>query len=422
MVKMDQKVLFNKRQLCDVLMERESDALGRARCVTLEQLNGSDIDNLVNYYSEDAQLVPIEIQENNMTCSSRDVTEMVEQSDHGTRHQYPHYLIVLRVSIPYKGSSLLWRCLPDQYRMEPVYGWIVSNGDHSVSGTLNFEVFIEPQEGSDNKGVLEKRVQERVGLIKTFLETINQKVTTFNFSLVEQVSKVIMEQSKRLRYHNEIVESLSIPLSRNPGAPSLLPVPMKKAESPAKKAKLGNTKETQYHIPHDEFLHILNIVRHEGRTHEQTSKTKSKLNEEEIRNLFLAHLNSHYLGLATAEAFRKNGKTDIRIEFESRSAFIAECKIWHGESKLHEALSQLTSYTTWRDCKCALIIYNKTVKGFTKLISDMPLLLDQYVNTIGKTSIEEPGEWKMIINTSDDLHRRIEVRVFLFNLYNIGQG
>ena len=38
-----------------------------------------------------------------------------------------------------------------------------------------------------------------------------------------------------------------------------------------------------------------------------------------------------------ADRFRKKGKTDIRIEFENRAAFVAECKLWKGEKKILEA-------------------------------------------------------------------------------------
>lgn len=36
---------------------------------------------------------------------------------------------------------------------------------------------------------------------------------------------------------------------------------------------------------------------------------------------------------AQGETFNKSGKTDILISEESRSAFIAECKIWRGQKK-----------------------------------------------------------------------------------------
>jgi hypothetical protein len=72
---------------------------------------------------------------------------------------------------------------------------------------------------------------------------------------------------------------------------------------------------------------ILTIIRHDGRTFEATPKTYAVHDEEELRDIIRAHLNGHYKGDATGETFRRAGKTDLRIEAESRTAFVAECKV-----------------------------------------------------------------------------------------------
>ena len=46
-------------------------------------------------------------------------------------------------------------------------------------------------------------------------------------------------------------------------------------------------------------------------------------------------------------------KNEIIIEYDNRSAFVAECKIWSGKQILKEALAQLQSYITWRDTRTA---------------------------------------------------------------------
>ncbi len=77
-------------------------------------------------------------------------------------------------------------------------------------------------------------------------------------------------------------------------------------------------------------------------------------------------LNGTYLGGAVGEAFRNNGKTDICIEEKNRAAFVAECKMWTGQKAIADALKQLDSYLTWRDCKTALIYFvRKKIFGNT---------------------------------------------------------
>lgn len=77
--------------------------------------------------------------------------------------------------------------------------------------------------------------------------------------------------------------------------------------------------------------------------------------DEELRNIILSNLNTHYQGTVSEERFNKVGKRDIYIPFENKAAYIAECKIWHGNKKFLEAIDQLCSYITWRDTKTSLV-------------------------------------------------------------------
>jgi hypothetical protein len=92
---------------------------------------------------------------------------------------------------------------------------------------------------------------------------------------------------------------------------------------------------------------------------ERSPHVFSEINEETIRTHFLISLNSHYEGGASGETFNGEGKTDILIRIENRNVFVAECKFWKGEKSFDDAISQLLGYLTWRDSKCALLIFNR---------------------------------------------------------------
>jgi hypothetical protein len=70
-------------------------------------------------------------------------------------------------------------------------------------------------------------------------------------------------------------------------------------------------------------------------------------------------LNSQFEGAATGETFNLSGKTDILIRVAGKNVFIAECKFWQGPAAFGDAIDQLLSYLTWRDCKCALLVFNR---------------------------------------------------------------
>ena len=155
-----------------------------------------------------------------------------------------------------------------------------------------------------------------------------------------------------------------------------------------------------------------------GRNIEKLSSLKSKFDEEGYRDYFLPHLNSISTShIATGETFNKIGKTDILIQNnEGENVFIGECKIWHGESELLKAIDQLlVRYVTWRDEYVALIIFNKNIKDFSKLIETAKEAMlkhpnfDSYVKDSSKTSIS------YIFKNADDASRKIKLELMLFD-------
>jgi len=174
----------------------------------------------------------------------------------------------------------------------------------------------------------------------------------------------------------------------------------------------------EWTIDDKEYENILTIIRHEGRTFEATPKTYAVHDEEELRVIILAHLNGHYRGDASGETFRRSGKTDLRIEAESRIAFVAECKIWKGSQTIHESVDQLLGYLTWRDCKAAVVIFNKHVAGFSDILAKTHPMFEshpRYMKTV--VADRDAGEWRIIIRSKEDDARLIHMHVFLFNLY-----
>jgi hypothetical protein len=170
------------------------------------------------------------------------------------------------------------------------------------------------------------------------------------------------------------------------------------------------------------FERILATIRHMGRTFETTPNTYSYLKEEELRNVLLAHLNGFFRGGAKGECFRNSGKTDILIEDASRSAFVAECKIWHGRSELLKACDQLLRYLTWRDSTVSLIFFNKSVGRFSELLVDMPKILASHPSFRNQLEASEAGEWRSEFSLPNDSNQIVTVHTFLFNLYVVGES
>jgi hypothetical protein len=157
--------------------------------------------------------------------------------------------------------------------------------------------------------------------------------------------------------------------------------------------------EKDQYIAEKDYEDILSLIRHQCRTFEGAPAAFHKLAEPELRDVIKASLNAVYSAV-TGEAFRSHGKTDVLIEAGDRSAFVAECKCWHGESELHAAIDQLMGYLTWRDAKTSLVIFNKHAKDFKALREKIASFVEKH--SAHKSTLQnhtENGEWRFVLAT-----------------------
>lgn len=174
-------------------------------------------------------------------------------------------------------------------------------------------------------------------------------------------------------------------------------------------------KEDIYSISDANYADILATIKHMGSTYERTPKSYAAMKEEDLRNTLLAALNGTYLGGAVGEAFRNNGKTDICIEEKNRAAFVAECKMWTGQKAIADALKQLDSYLTWRDCKTALIYFVRK-KDFLAILQTAEEAL-RAIPEMRQVQVLDKNEFKCCMVSTQNPGQQIQVRVMLFNMY-----
>ena len=156
------------------------------------------------------------------------------------------------------------------------------------------------------------------------------------------------------------VANLGIPI-RQKNMPPEFTAPVKRRSLPVQRPSVQVEKYKPEPVLDDkEYEHILNVLRSMSLVIERSPHSFATLDEEAIRTHFLLQFNGHYEGGATGETFNASGKTDILIRIEDRNVFIAECKFWRGQKAFSEAVDQLLGYLSWRDSKCALLIFNKT--------------------------------------------------------------
>jgi hypothetical protein len=331
------------------------------------------------------------------------------------RRKGPIYVsgISVSVQVPFSGDARLWRVRSNPSQAVFPRGTIREPGKNGI-GYLEITVeqpTDEPQER------IKQRIDKTLQSARFFIDAQRKQIEQHNQQVPDFLRQAIANRRGRLREHDRIAEMLKIPLKQREGAPTIEPLPMqRKLVRPLPPSPASGYKP-EPGISSEDYEHILSVIRHEGRTFEATPTTYFVHDEEELRDILLAHLNGHYQGDATGETFRRSGKTDIRIETEERAAFVAECKVWRGQKELSEAVDQLLGYLTWRDCKAALVIFNKHMAGFSDLLGKVPEALKAHKQVRRDLRSSAEGEWRFEFASLEEEVRRVAVHIFLFNLF-----
>lgn len=313
----------------------------------------------------------------------------------------------ITLRIPFTGEPDLFTVRPSTYTLNPPRGRVQRTGDQCGHVLLSMTRPLD-------EGVewFNRWIQDQVASIKEYAAASRKDVARFNADLKRQMEEAVARRRAELQQQGQLLANLVVPLRRTSDAPAPIPMPkrlLKPLPSP-------RAVEQEYTISSDDFLYILNVVRQQTRSFEQTPSAYRKLNEEELRDVILASLNTHFEGDAAGERFRRKGRTDICVEFSNRAAFVGECKVWSGAKVASEALDQLIGYLTWRDCHAALLLFNKTVKGFKALQDDMPALLKAHPRFLRHVDAGHTGEWRAQLRARGDDARLITVHVFLVDL------
>lgn len=379
------------------------------------RMNGATDDELVEHSVSKYQIEPVTIHDDRAEADHQE-TKVDVSHDRFSRFIPDDSGPVMvkgdqiTIRVPFTGEPDLFKFTPSTRNYNPPRGRVHKSGE--LSGTVTLTLALPSDTGDANR--FNQWIKEQVDGLKQYATWIHNDVTRFNNELSQHARNAVTARRQQLEKQGALLGKLSIPIRPRPDAPAPTPIPMpKKVVKPLPPARKV---EQEYGITETDYEYILKIIRQESRSFESTPGTFAKLDEEELRDVVLAHLNGHFEGGAAGERFRKKGKTDICIEHENRAAFVAECKLWKGPKAFGEAIDQLLGYLTWRDTRTALIVWNKTVKDFAKLQGDIPSHLKTHAKFVREIDTGQAGEWRTVMHSDTDEGRDIVVHVFLVDL------
>lgn len=410
-------LLFQRGELRDLFNNELLNVQKRVYGIPEDQFIGTSDDDLAANVYSNHEFEPLSLYPDRMTHSREKIQIELPRSNVGTL-DYPYGTksipgVRITVLIPFSGEPGLWNFKPSEQSLVAEFNAKLATSASGVYEAIQmvFEIPAAPKFGPEFERELEQSVQR----FERQLEFSRTEVLKFNGQLKANIERMIQKRRNELRDYAELVESIEIPLHRNPHAPGVERVPLVLRQ--IKPLPAAKPREPEYTISDSDYDYILKVIRHEGRSYETLRKTFKLFGEEDLRNVLLAHLNGHYEGLAKGEAFRGAGKTDILIEFANRAAFVGECKVWGGQKEVPAALEQLLSYTTPRDSKNALVFFNKSNSKFKRIQDSLPEVLKAHANCEYEDSRVPEGEWRFVFRSLNDPDRLMTVHVFLFDVF-----
>lgn len=324
--------------------------------------------------------------------------------------------VKITFKIPYDGDPNLFEIQPSSFIFLnfSTQNFVIPYDENCGSFTLDFEYTNQELEdkGEAMNEFVQKQFEHAFRNYKTMIGYVNKEVASYNNSLIGLSLRFLEDRKKKADSFSVISDELQIPLICSKNAPNIKPIQLKRIiRQPSTKPTVTQITSEPY-ISDSDYDNINNIISMCGTTMEKTARTYFANTEEELRDHLLAALNTHY-DAVTGETFRKIGKADIHIEFQNKAAFIGECKIWHGERLFRSAIQQVLNYSTWRDLKVSVIVFNKENRSFQHILSKIKIWVD--ANVISYTQ-PKANIWKCRYHRQD-MNVDIQLSILAFDLY-----
>ena len=315
----------------------------------------------------------------------------------------------LDIAIPFEGDPKLWRIRPSTFSLSGYPE--IEVRDDSIVFSVSF-----PDDAADTTS-LKSDIDRNIQSLASAVQSLRNDVENHNRSAPETMRSSIQRKQRLAQSTTGAVAALGIPMRRR-DAPLTYVAPVQRRPSPVKRPDVPQgAYRPEPSLDDAEYAYILRVIRSMSLVIERNPESFASLDEETIRTHFLIQLNGHYEGAATGETFNASGKTDILIRVEDRNIFIAECKFWHGQIAFNKAIDQILSYLSWRDSKCALVIFNKNrdSSAVRRTMHEVMESRQEHRSTVAYNPQEDS---RYIFVKESDPGREIIITTLLFDIPN----
>ena len=365
------------------------------------QLLNRSVDDLCRYFPEKYRInIPVLDREKISLVPPRE-TQINDSSD-----SY-HAVTILEFTVPFIGDAEAFSIRPTTVSLDSLLPC-------AAAGYQNLTLLII---GDNLKAdEVHQRINRMLDNIDRALTTLREDAKTLKRHLESRARLRIEQRREKLLADQNLVASLGFPLKQRNDSPKTYTAPeVRRKITPVPSSASSMPYEPEPVLDEANYEHILGIIENMAQVMERSRSAFSKMEEESLRWQFLVPLNSHYEGQATGETFNYEGKTDILIRSEGKNIFIAECKYWAGPQKLTEAINQLLGYSSWRDTKVAVIVFNRN-KEFTRVLETIKSTTKAHPNF--KRGLDDRSEtsFRFIFSHRDDTNRELTLTIMAFDI------
>jgi len=401
--------LFNDFDLRSVIEGQEKAAYSSIDTMDSNRLLNTSEEDLINYFVEKFKLDSPVIHDEKIYVDQNEAQVDVSQDwQRGIfDRDKPFYITGTKITfyIPFTGDVDLLKCQPPTHFMNPIQASI-SNSEIVSDFTIT----------DHNPEPVKAQFDQKLSQIKSTLLSVYNASIEFNERLPALVAQHLKLRKEKILKDQGLVASFGFPMKKNDDSTHTYTVPMEtKKIEPVLPAASTQPYKPEPILDMENYENILSIVSGMAKVLERSPKTFINMEEEDLRQHFLVQLNGQYKGQATGETFNSTRKTDILVRVEDKNIFIAECKFWKGPSYFTASIDQLLGYTTWRDSKTALIVFNRN-KNLSEVLAQIPTLIKQHPNYKKEISVISETSFRYLFCNKDDRNRDLLLTVLVFEV------
>ncbi len=416
---------FHRKMTADFIKELKNDIYEEICAIPNSDFLSYEKEELANYYFEKYKpdyITLYDLDNPNIDMDQKTTNE--ERCDFFSYNRNSTYIaevdyVYWYITFRYTGDISFFHLYPNT-RMESLsvreYENIcVNNKDSNGIGTIKVTLKIELKNATkieDIEKYIQNKFNEEIKIFKHNIENVNKDLKNHERNIRESINQMIEHRTKKIEETNTIFQKFKIPVKES-GKTSFqqsIVINKKVVQLPTPNK---HNQGINYYVDNKDISKINQLIYDFCSTMERTPKTYFNNDEEDIRNSILAALNTQYSN-ANGETFSNNGKTDIFIGQYGKPAYIAECKIWKGEKTFSDSIIQLLGYTTYKESTGTLIFFNKNVKGFKKLLDNIPNMIKNNERYVSIENIKN-NVFEFTIKKNEE--ENLKIKLMIFNFY-----